>query len=239
MRNRIGISQVVFAALGIVIGVVIGGLGPREELRSLRAQQRTEARAGRSMGAEVARIFQGRGPAADLDAPPSQVEPEPVLNAPPDALPGDPSTAPADPELVEGPPAMALPDTESIEAMRDAMNLRANQAREALIQDADPDEDQLAEIDLAFADMNANLKELATGFVATYQASGAEPSRRDMMAFAADSLDVLIDSEDAITATLTPDQIAALSEESLDPLSYVDGSLVDVLSELDEIQTRP
>ncbi len=84
--------------------------------------------------------------------------------------------------------------------------------------------------------MNADLRVLATEFVAVYKESGEEPSRRDMMAFAADSLDVLITTEDALTGSLAPEQQDALSEESLDPLSYVDGSLVDVLAELDGLQ---
>lgn len=231
MRNRPGISQLAFAAVGVVLGVALGGIGPRAEMRALRAELEARPQGdGRSVGAEVARIFQGRGPAAEVDAP----EPAPAGDPPAVVLQEDGEDVEASPDGRAAPPPS--PEPRDLDAMRDAMNVRARQARQALLEDAEPDDEQLAEIDQVLADMNADLRVLATEFVDVYKASGEEPSRRDMMAFAADSLDVLITTEDALTDTLSPEQQDALSEESLDPLSYVDGSLVDVLAELDGLQ---
>jgi hypothetical protein len=54
------------------------------------------------------------------------------------------------------------------------------------------------------------------------------------MEFGADALDVLLSAEDAMRNTLTPAQRAAMDEEALDPLSWIDPSLLDVLAGLGE-----
>lgn len=218
---RIGPGHLAFAAVGLVVGLSLGGLGPREELRVSRAETRAAARSG--AGSEIARIFQGRPFPREADEAADAVE-----SAPEAALPPDPSDPP-DPPGEDGPD---LPDGSSREAMREALALRQQLARAALLEDAQPSEEQLQEIDATFAEMNADLHALASDFVSRFE-QGAEPTRRDMMLFAADSLDVLIDTEDRLGAALTEEQVADLSEESLDPLSYVDPSLVDLLGEID------
>ena len=48
--------------------------------------------------------------------------------------------------------------------------------------------------------------------------------------------DLVVDqdgAEEGLLGALDPDQRDALADEALDPLSYVDPSIVDVLSELD------
>jgi hypothetical protein len=74
--------------------------------------------------------------------------------------------------------------------------------------------------------------DLGQDLVAEVRENG-QPSRRDSMAFAADALDILITAEDAIGGSLTDDQRAAMDDESLDPFSYVDPALLDLLAEID------
>jgi hypothetical protein len=212
---RIGAGHLAFAGAGLALGLVLGGLGPREELREARSEAREARRSPGGAGTEIAKIFQGK-PVATPEAEPAA--------APDAATPPAPVDDPD--EEREGKPSPAR-----LDEMREAMVIRQKQARAALIEDAEPSDEQLADIDAVFADMNADLRALATDFVGRFEEG--EPSRRDMMAFAADSLDVLIDTEDRLGESLTPEQRESLSDESLDPLSYVDSSLVDVLGELD------
>jgi hypothetical protein len=206
---RLGPGHLLAAAVGFAVGLALGGLGPREELRTARAEAREAKRAPGGAGREIARIFQGR-PVPEAEAP-------------------EPAEVPDD--VVEPDDRPRAPDPETREAMREAMRVRQELARAALVEDAEPTDAQLDDLDAVVADMNAELRALATDFVGQF--AEADPTRRDMMVFAADTLDVLIETEDRLAATLTEEQRADLSEESLDPLSYVDESIVDVLGELD------
>jgi hypothetical protein len=116
---------------------------------------------------------------------------------------------------------------------KEALELRRTQARAALMEDAAPDEDQLAFMDEALDQMNRELEVLAEDLIAEVNESGGEPSRRDMMGFAADALDIFITAEDAITDSLDDDQLASVEDGSLDPFSYVDPELIDLFAELD------
>ncbi len=217
---RIGPWHLAFAAGGFLVGLALGGLGPRSALREARAEARAASRSPRGAGTELARIFQGR-PLPDRAETPSPT-PDGAADQPP-------SEGPESAAEAETPSGGAAPDERA--AIREALALRQTQARAALLEDAEPTEVQVEQIDAAVADMNTDLKVLATEFVARFDAS--EPSRRNMMVFAADTLDVLIDTEDRLAETLTDEQMDAVREESLDPLSYVDPSLLDVLAELD------
>lgn len=120
---------------------------------------------------------------------------------------------------------------EALSAARDAMALRQRQAWAALEEQARPNREQMADIESALDDMNAELRLLAEDFVARIR--DGEPSRRDAMLFAADTLDVLLEADERLFSALDEDQRAALQEETLDPMSYVDPGLLDVFLELE------
>lgn len=223
-------KQAILVAVALVIGIVLGGLGPRAQVRDLREQVAAlEAKAPRRLGTEIASVL-GAG---RLDPPPDRYEPPPV---PDDATEADPAEEPFEDDGVEvrfGEAEGDPPDAEaSLGAMREALELRRVQARAALLEDADPDDEQLAEIDGAIDQMNDRLMELGRDVVADVREHG-EPSRRDAMLFAADALDILITAEDSMAAALDEAQRDALGEDSLDPFSYVDPALLDLLAELD------
>lgn len=200
------------AAGALVVGLAVGGLGPRAEIRSLRARlaaAEEQAPPERDVGREIAQVFQGR-PWEPPETPPPAPD------------------APADP-----PPAEPAGPVESLDAVRDAMDIRRTQARAALQQQADASDEQMASVDAIVADMNADLRDLATDLVERFRESEGEPERRELMMFAADTLDVLIGAEEALAEALTPGQREALDEQALDPLSYVDGSIVELLAEID------
>ena len=87
------------------------------------------------------------------------------------------------------------------------------------------------DIDTAVKDMNTQLMGMADELAAMLE-NGEEPSRRQAMEFAADALDTMIGTEEAMRAALDEDQIAELEDGALDPFSYIDPELVSVLEGL-------
>ena len=100
-----------------------------------------------------------------------------------------------------------------------------------MIEDAGLDDAQITAFDEATAAMNAELIALTDDLVADVQQNGP-PSRRDSMQYAAEALDVMISTEDRMNAVLDDAQRTDAAAESLDPLSYVDPSIVDHLRDL-------
>lgn len=217
-------KHLLLAAVALILGLVLGGLGPRGRVRDLE-QRVTELR--RTQSRDVGRRIFGEVFAPRVDAPPDAPPAEPE----PDAAEPDPSPAP-DPSPGAERPRVRGPDVAEAQRMKDGLDLRRAQAAAALREQAEATDEQMDEVDRIVADMNADLTSLAEEFVASVNA-GEEPTRRDMMSFAADTLDVLMATEDALTGVLDPAQLEQLDDKALDPTAYVDGTIVDVLSQLD------
>ena len=218
---RSTIAGLVFAA-GIAVGFALDGARVGALVQPPSTCPDLPPTGGRA--AEVARLFQAR--AADLERQPS----------PSDAPNGEGAAsleveAPAAGDALDEGSAEGKQTGSDLAEIRIGLATRARLARQALIDRADPDPDQLAELDASISAMNADLQAIAEDFVRTH--ADAEPQRGDLMRFAADALDVLIVTEDTFVDALTPEQRDALPDEALDPLSYVDAGLVDVLAGLD------
>lgn len=220
--------ELIIGALALVLGVVLGGLLPRAEVRRLKGEiaelHDRECRTG--VGSDLAGLLL-RPPIRAGDDEPFE-EPEPFAD------PADP-TDPAHPGAADdgGPPP--IPEGEGLgelETAKTALRLRATQARASLFEDAAPDESQAEAFDAAVEDMNAELHDLAEDMVDRFR-EGGEPTRREAMVFAADVLDVVISAEDRMAESLDPEQREVVDEAALDPFSYIDPSLLDLLSELD------
>jgi hypothetical protein len=213
--------QVLAVGAAVLVGLVIGGLGPRAELRSLRAEiDLLEARP--CTGSQVGtRIF------SEVLRPPGTPE---AGGGPsnPDGEPGDGR------EAGGGAPRGREGDQRDVERMKDALDVRRAQAAAALRERAAADDAQMAQIDEITSEMNDALRQLATEFVQVANASGSGmPSRRDAMWFAADALDILIEAEESMWGTLDDEQAAGVDPDVLDPTAYIDGTIVDVMAELD------
>ncbi|MBW1877362.1 MAG: hypothetical protein JRJ84_03275 [Deltaproteobacteria bacterium] len=211
------------AAVALVVGIVLGGLFPRAEVRELRLQMADWEQ-------QECRTPVGRELATLLTRPPlPQPEPAPVPEGWEEPERDDPTLAPEETDL----PEPDLDPEEGIEVMKEALALRRVQARAALLEDADPDDEQLDAFDDAVADMNVALREIAEDVVDRVNEFG-EPTRREMMIFAADTLDVLIEAEERMVSTLDEDQMGQVEDASVDPFSYVDPELLDLFAELDQ-----
>lgn len=145
-----------------------------------------------------------------------------------------PDQEPVEAEPLQEDPGQEPPEdpAQSVAVAKEAMELRRTQARAALLEEADPDDAQVQAIDDAVAAMNASLTDIARDLVETV-GQGEEPTRREIMGFAADTLDVLITADDAIHGALDPDQLQSASDASVDPFSYVDPAILDLLSEVE------
>lgn len=234
---KLGAMHFLIGVIALVVGIAVGGLGPRAEIRALQARidEMGECEGGSRMGSEIANVFRGRP--WDEDREPARkvtrFDPEPH-DPPPDA--GPPVTDEEKEgfhfEINTGDEGEPQNLEQSLDMAREAMELRYAQARAALVEDAKPSEQQMEDIDASMRRMNDALMGLATDLV-DQMAADTEPSRRDTMLYAAETLDVVLSAEDELRSILSEDQVAALQDESLDPLSYVDPAIVDVLSQLD------
>jgi hypothetical protein len=236
MRS-VGVIGVVMAAAAFVLGLVVGGLGPRQEVRELRRELFELEKSGGGLGGSaLARMMTERltRPEAQRDGPVSGDDRDlaEVLAEAQDAEPtaGEPAV------VTDPPPAKAFDPTE-LEAVREGMLLRASQARTALDQELDPTEEQTAAVDAAIDTMNDRLVDLSYALQEQLRAGG-EPERPAVTRLVADVLTTMADAEDALRATMSPDQQAAVGSEMTDPLNFIDPAVLDVLAEIDPAALR-
>jgi hypothetical protein len=231
---------VLAAGVGLAIGLALGGLGPRAENRLLKARVEAleKAKGGGGLPAGLAGVLNGEvwrdeGSPAPRPSPrpsPSPAEPDEPTPAPSTEADGD------DGEVI----SISFGDddddddvdpAQSIEAAREAMELRQRQAWRALEEQARPSPEQRQTIEDAVGAMNDELVAIASELARSVE-SGREPERRELMVFAADTLETMIATEDVIYETLGAERAAEVDAEVLDPTAYVDASVLDVLSEL-------
>ncbi len=227
---RTGLTHIVVGAGALLLGLLLGGMGPRAQVRALEAKLAESRRCDEGIADDLAAMFGGRPWSPKARRRVSTPVSAPVVAEPdeprvPDAgSPGTPAPEDGDNTTVDREEVLAL--------ARDTLELRYTQAREALIQRADPTPEQLEAIDAAIQRMNDDLFALAETFLEEAKRDG-QPSRRDTMEFAADTLDVLLKAEDALRDQLDEEQLAALDEESLDPTAYIEPAFIDLLGNAD------
>ncbi len=244
-------KEIAIAAVALLLGIVLGGIGPRSELKvfedRLEGRVETAQKCNSGVGRDLA-AFMGSGigksepPAkAPLPAPETLAQEDRVADLGEagelDAMPeGELPLEDHDHALGEHDELLSQGPAESeIEAARTALELRRTQARAALVEHTDPDTLQLASFDRAINDMNAVLLGM-TDELGEMFGSGAQPNRRDAMEFAADALDTLLASEDAMRSSFDADQLEGLPDSAVDPFSYVDPAIVDVLAQLEQVE---
>jgi hypothetical protein len=229
---------------GFLFGTWAGGMPLRASLADVRAEldaAQTQTCASSNVGQEIASVLQGRPWEAGIDTPsPFGVNADDIVASAEDGFAGDNlDDAEAEdgvnwefnfgdegfdkePENMEEAMAMA----------REAMDMRSAQAWAALDEQADLSDEQSAAFNEAVDQLNAELMNAATELVDTVQ-SGEEPTRREGLVFADNLLGAILEADDAIYNTLSDEQRGEVDGEVLDPLAYVDSSIVDKLMELD------
>ena len=234
------LQGLVAAVLGLAAGVILGGIGPRSEVRDLREQLASAEECAdkpSELGRQFAEALSGKPWEGALDDDERRNLEQAVQERKQSDAAGTEDDVPeeADEEAFD-PDDFDPEDPEDVERGLDfaktGMALRSAQARQALDEQAGLSEEQWVEFDAAVDDMNADLQDITAQFVDTL-ADGGEPTRRDAMIFGADVLDVFLEADDRIYGLLDADQRSAAEAEAMDPMAHMDPALLDLFVELE------
>ncbi len=223
------------AVLALVVGIVLGAWQPRGELLAMRAEldelRAQAARPCRGGAAESIRSIL-RADAPDLERPDRRA-PAPSIEITAEAEPDE--AAPEADVPTDAPVAEAPQTPEQLrDAMRTALDARRAQALAALAEQGDLDDDAVEAVEAAMNQMNRELKAEVDAFVDAAVESGSV-DRRDLMDFAAESLDIVIAADDRMRSAVPEDVYAAVDESAVDPFSYVSGDTLEALVRLEGV----
>jgi len=229
-------KYVLAIGLSLLAGVLAGVMSQRGPLQ--RAEDRIQELEERdcSGGKGI-----GRGLAAAMHGQPMQmIEPEEAAAPAPALDEPDPEAVELAAELDEVQDEVVdelADEVDDIEAeldlLKTAQELRRTQARAALVEQADPGDEELASFDEAMDEMNEDLLEISRDFVDSVE-DIEDVSRRDMMVLAADVLDVMIEADEAAEKAMPGLELDEIDDEAVDPFSYIDPAILEVLVELDQ-----
>ena len=226
------------AVVALVLGIVLGAWQPRGELLEMRAElDALRAEAARSRRGDAARslrsILRADAPDLAVDGGPRRATATPAEGgATGEAAAGAEAGAPAD----EGAAAATVPPApEELQAsLRAALDARRAQALAALVEQGGLDDAEADAVDAAMDQMNRELKAEVDAFVAEAVESG-EVDRRQLMDFAAETLDIVIAADDRLRQTLPADVYDAVEDGAVDPFSYLSGDTLDGLARLEGV----
>jgi hypothetical protein len=209
-------KQVLFAALGIVIGFVVGGIGPRLDLAVLQAKL-DETRAELALAEQKSRkrpslpvpgMSEMFEPAQDFDD--EQDADADVDNLGDDADPDEPAVQ-ADSGMDEDEQLTAEDIAEEFDIAVDAQRMRAAQSRAALQEQADLSDEDMVEFDNIVDDMNVALAEYGDALM-DIALSGEEPEAEEALGLTHEVTGILYDSQTAVN-----DLVGADGMDETDP----------------------
>jgi hypothetical protein len=219
------------AVVALVVGIVLGAWQPRGELLAIRsdmdALKAERAKPCRTSAASNIRaLLHADGDAlGHADAKPEPDEPAE------DAAEGDDTDVPGAPPDTDAPPAAPRMTPEDVTAALDA---RRAQARAALVEQADLDDEQMAAVDAAMDEMNRELAVQVGTFVDAAVSEG-DIDRRSMMDLASGALDAVIDADDKMRTILPADVYAEIDDSAVDPFSYISADTLDALVKVQDM----
>ncbi len=221
-------KQLGWIFLGLVVGLLIGGVQPRAELaveqeQSARLQDdlvKAQSKAARCSGGGSA-LLPGIG-ALLPDRPPQAPEPAATADDDDDGLP--PAAGDAAVMVVgeEGEDDPVFEDADAaFDAAVEAQQIRAEQSRAALAEQADLDEGELEEVDQIVGEMNDRLSEYADELLVLAE-SGEEPSPREVLGLTHDVTGILYESQSALEETVGGDRMLDVGPEASAVWNYLD-----------------
>jgi len=222
------VKQLGWIVLGLVVGLLIGGVQPRAELaveqeQSARLQDdlvKAQSKAARCSGGGSA-LLPGIGALLPDRAAPA---PEPVLIADDDDDGPPPAAGDADVIVVgdeEGDGEVFEDADAAFDAAVEAQQIRAEQSRAALAEQADLDEGELEEVDQIVGEMNDRLSEYADELLVLAE-SGDEPSPREVLGLTHDVTGILYESQSALEETVGGDRMPDVDPEASAIWNYLD-----------------
>jgi len=224
------------AVVAMVVGIVLGAWQPRGEMLALRAEVDALKLAGaapcrNSAARSIRSILRSDAPDLGMDEngrrTASAQDPTPA----PDA--DGPAPLEGGPEAPEGPDSPRSTE-EMREVMQAGLDARRAQALAALVEQGDLGDDDVEAVNAAMDDMNRALKAEVDAFAEAALADG-EVDRRDLMDFAAESLDIVIAADEQLRRALPEDVYGAVDDSAVDPFSYVSGDTLDALTRLEGV----
>lgn len=220
------------AVVTLVLGIVLGTWQPRGELLAMRAEMdELRAAAARPCRGDAARSIRSILRAETPDLSREETPPPGPASAADGAAPA------ADVEDEPDGPASAPPGR-SAEALRDgmrtALDARRAQALAALAEQGDLDDAEIDAVEAAMDQMNRELKAEVDAFVEAALETG-EVDRRDVMDFAAESLDIVIAADERMRQALPAVVYDTVNDSAVDPFSYIAGDTLDGLVRLEGV----
>jgi hypothetical protein len=244
-------KTVVLAALALIVGLVLGGLAPRAELRRVekelaaareQAARAREAPAALPLALGLGSLVAARDEQARAAGPRGPV---PKFVDPGTGGVGD--EAPARPPKDAGPEAGGRRglSPEALATARAAAELRAAQFRAAFFEEARLPPDRVAQVERTIATMNEELGRVATEAAEALRARGQKLQTRDFADLGVKLLSVYQRADDGLKATLDVTALAAKERTGFDLSNQVDlgafGTLVEAAEALgvDDRARRP
>lgn len=192
-------KQAGFVVVGVVLGFLLGGVGPRMELADLRealaeATQRADDAERKAMRRAAPSLFlpgvaqSYEAPSADEDdGPDTRTFESENGNASLTIESGSGEGGSSDAPVSEDP-------LDQFDLAADAQRVRAQQSREALRQQGDLDDDQMARVDDIVGSMNDELALLGDDVV-DLMLGDSDPSATDMLGVSHDVTGVLYEAQ--------------------------------------------
>ena len=234
MRSRLPFTAIGFAALGLALGFVLGGVAPR-----LTVEERDEEIAALERQLESADTGGWRSPVPGLDrilrAPREEAGPERPLpiEAPPaegertstdGGVLSDGGAAPRRWREAWRDRAEDVGPSERLSAFQRAasiQNVRRLQARAALRQQGDLSDEELTEVDRELEAMNAELQGHGEELI-TLAMGNEPPPARDLLGITHDVTGILHRTQLRLEGILGPDRAADVDPSALEIWNFVD-----------------
>ena len=211
-------KQVGFVVVGVVLGFLLGGIGPRMELADLRDQlaeatQRADEAERKAMRRAAPSLFLP-GVSQSYDAPAGEAAPTTKKT-----FESEDGSAQL---TVEGPSggsgdgagvAGGGDPVQQFDLAAEAQRVRASQSREALRQQGDLDDEQMARVDGIVDSMNDELALLGDDVV-DLMLSGAEPTAQDVLGVSHDVTGVLYEAQVAMDSVVAENGMVVDPEAS-------------------------
>lgn len=222
-------KQVIFVLVGVVLGFMLGGIGPRQQLSSVedeltRVQDELVAAERKASRRRAPRSFV---PGFD------QVLPEPDGDWEEDEFDGPEEDDEGSPDAVagEGPEVRVVGEEdvgptprgslEDFDLAADAQRLRSEQSRAALQQAGDLSDADMDELDAVFGDMNERLSDHAYD-VLDLALAYEEPTPRDLLGISHDVTGILYESQVALEELVGEESLGDVDERSAQIWNYID-----------------
>lgn len=229
-------KQFVFAAIGIVLGFVLGGIGPRMDIATIQAkldETAAELAQARSSSRASRPSFPVPGMSEMFSPPPADDDDEGDFEEPDEDDDGE--AVVEEGELDTGFAEEFAPTAEDIaeefDLAVDAQRLRARQSRAALQEQADLSDDQMVEFDNVIADMNGALSEYGDALM-DIALSGEEPEAEEMLGLTHEVTGILYDTQTAVN-----DLVGGEAMDTTDPSARQVWNHVDLDSFRDAVES--